>query len=163
DEIWRSKPGGYERIVFVGHSLGGILLRRLFLAGSLNPDDYAGEFSARDELSKRLEEQRQTARKRNELPELKEAEVFPCEWAPKVERLILLATWDKGWSVSPRTSWWTSIGLNALAIVGRLTELAEPVLGHADEGARSEQNVPQAPQRPGLREHLAKARDNLAK
>jgi pimeloyl-ACP methyl ester carboxylesterase len=50
---------------------------------------------------------------------------LPCEWAKRVERLVLLATWDKGWSISDRIGWLYSIGLNALGLWGRLLEFGE--------------------------------------
>jgi len=112
DAIWSEKLGGYGKVVFVGHSLGVVISRRVFLVGSLNPPDYDKEFKRRDELYEKVLDQRKRQPKLKGLPDEK---VLPCEWAPKVERLILLASWDKGWSVSPRTSWYYSIGLNALA------------------------------------------------
>ena len=120
DEIWSKKPGGYGKVVFIGHSLGGIILRRVFLVGSLNPPDYDKEFKRRDELYQKVLDLRKSQPNLKGLPDEK---ILPCDWAPKVERLILLASWDKGWSVSPRTSWYYSIGLNALGVVGRLLEL----------------------------------------
>ena len=120
DEIWSKKPGGYSKVVFIGHSLGGIILKRVFLVGSFNPPDYDKEFKRRDELYEKVLDQRKRQPKLKGLPDEK---ILPCDWAPKVERLILLASWDKGWSVSPRTSWYYSIGLNALGVVGRLLEL----------------------------------------
>ena len=53
DEIWSKKPGGYDKVVFIGHSLGGNILRRVFLVGSLNPPDYDNEFKRRDESYER--------------------------------------------------------------------------------------------------------------
>jgi pimeloyl-ACP methyl ester carboxylesterase len=121
DEIWSKKLGGYDKVVFIGHSLGGNMLRRVFLVGSLNPPDYDQEFKRRDELYEKVLDQR---KKQPKLKGLPDEEILPCDWAPKVERLILLASWNKGWSVSPRTSWFYSIGLNALGVVGRLSEFS---------------------------------------
>ncbi len=125
NKIWSDKqkltPGGYKEVVLIGHSLGGALARRLFLAGSLNPPDYADGFSARDELLEAVIELQGGAH-----PGAERTKLLPCAWAPRVTRVLLLATWDKGWSVSPRTSWWASAGLNFLGLVGRLIELFEP-------------------------------------
>jgi pimeloyl-ACP methyl ester carboxylesterase len=126
DEIWSKKPGGYDKVVFIGHSLGGIILRRVFLVGSLNPPDYDKEFKRRDELYEKVFDQR---KRQPKLKGLSDEKILPCDWAPMVERLILLATWDKGWSVSPRTSWYYSIVLNALGVVGRLSELLSKFIG----------------------------------
>jgi hypothetical protein len=49
DEIWRIR-GPYATVIFIGHSAAGVLLRRLFLAGSPRPPDYANEFAFRDDL-----------------------------------------------------------------------------------------------------------------
>jgi alpha-beta hydrolase superfamily lysophospholipase len=112
DAIWESKSGDkYAKVIFIGHSLGGVLARRVFLAGSLNPPDYSDGFKIRDELWDAISKQRG------------EEKNLPCEWAPRVDRLILLATWDKGWTISDRTSWFYSIGLNLLGLWGRVTEL----------------------------------------
>ena len=46
DKIWKGKKSNsedYANVIFIGHSLGGVILRRVFLAGSLNPPDYSGE------------------------------------------------------------------------------------------------------------------------
>ena len=112
DAIWENKSGGKNhKIIFVGHSLGGVLARRVFLAGSLNPPDYSDGFRIRDELWDAISEKRG------------EEKNLPCEWAPQVERLVMLATWDKGWTISDRTSWFYSFWLNILGLWGRVTEL----------------------------------------
>lgn len=115
DAVWDNKDGKkYEKVVLIGHSLGGILLRRVFLAGSLNPPDYSvGDFHKRDDLWGPI------AEKRNK--------ELPCEWAKRVERIVLLATWDKGWSLSDRIGWLYSSGLNVLGLIGRLLELLEGI------------------------------------
>lgn len=65
--------GGYEEIVLVGHSLGGMLLRKALLWGNGLEDD-RHDFGLRGE---RL-------------------------WATKVSRFISLATINRGWSLDPR-------------------------------------------------------------
>lgn len=102
DDIWARKPGGYDRVVLVGHSMGGVLLRRVFLCGSPRPPDYAGEWAARDDLAAT-------------------APTEPAGWAEKVERLVLIATWDKGWSISQRDSWFYSLALNGIGFLGHVT------------------------------------------
>jgi pimeloyl-ACP methyl ester carboxylesterase len=110
DKIWNEK---YQKVIFVGHSLGGTISRRLFLAGSLNPPDYSdGNRWTRDDLW--------TA-----VAELRNNKPLPCEWAKHVDRLVLLATWDKGWSISDRIAWFYAIGLNALGLWGRIREVGE--------------------------------------
>lgn len=107
DEIWaeriaRGEP--YRRIVFVGHSMGALFARKLYIvANGENPE-------ARFE------------------PELKEAlsnlgatpPDMPREWAQNVDRIILLAGMNRGWSINHHMSLW------------RATEMRIGVgLGHA--------------------------------
>jgi alpha-beta hydrolase superfamily lysophospholipase len=103
DEIWR-RHGPYEKVVFIGHSAGGVLLRRLFLAGSPRPPDYAGEFAFRDDL-----------------PASVSRDPATHGWAAKVERIILIATWDKGWSISEREGWRYWFVLNLLGLLGHIS------------------------------------------
>lgn len=102
DEIWGKHK--YDRVIFIGHSLGGILVRRVFLAGAPNPPDYAGNYVFRDDL-----------------PESVTGEWH--DWSARVERIVLLASWDKGWSISARDAWRYSFGLNILGLWGRVAEL----------------------------------------
>jgi len=109
DEIW-SRPHNYRKVILIGHSLGGVLLRRLLLAGSPRPPDYAGEFAYRDDL-----------------PENVSRAPGAHGWAAQVERLVLLATWDKGWSISDRVGWKYWLGLNLLGLIGHLSPDRKPV------------------------------------
>lgn len=102
DEIWANRR--YDRVIFVGHSIGGVLTRRVFLAGAPRPPDYSGpHYSSRDDLRDLAER--------------------PHGWASRVERIVVIASWDKGWSVSERGSWYYNIGLDFLGFVGRVAEL----------------------------------------
>jgi pimeloyl-ACP methyl ester carboxylesterase len=102
DEIWRQHK--YNQVIFIGHSLGGILLRRVFLAGSQNSPDYSDDYLFRDDLPKHITGEQH-------------------EWASQVKRIILLASWDKGWSLSAGEAWKYSFGLNFLGFLGRIAEL----------------------------------------
>lgn len=94
DHLWRTRAGGYPRIIFVGHSMGGVLLRRVFLHGARRSPDFASD-------------------DRDDIPGVAR------EWSKNVKRLVLIGTWDKGWSVSDRDSWWAAIGLNLLGFWSR--------------------------------------------
>jgi len=104
DDIWSNKKHGYQRVIFVGYSMGGVLMRRLFLAGSPRPPDYAGAFAFRDDL-----------------PASVSRDEVAHGWAAKVERLVLIATWEKGWNISDRESWKYWLLLNFFGLVGHLT------------------------------------------
>ena len=107
DDIWNTKPGGYKKVVLIGHSMGGIILRRVFLAGSPRPPDYSGEFKSRDDLPKSVSR-----------------DPDAHEWAKFADRLVLIATWDKGWSISERDGWFYSVPLNIFGLLGHLSPLA---------------------------------------
>jgi pimeloyl-ACP methyl ester carboxylesterase len=63
-------PGGYRRLIFVGHSLGAVLARKIWaLAHGATPSGQVDQGKARD-------------------------------WAPLVDRLILLAAMGRGWMIS---------------------------------------------------------------
>ncbi len=102
DEIWKKHK--YHKIIFIGHSMGGVLLRRVFLAAAPNSPDYSGTNLIRDDLPKEITGE-------------------PHEWAAKIERIILLASWDRGWSISERDAWKYTLGLNLLGFWGRFTEI----------------------------------------
>jgi pimeloyl-ACP methyl ester carboxylesterase len=109
DEIWNSRK--YDKVILIGHSLGGILLRRFFLAGSPNPPDYSDDSKKnllfRDELSHVI--------------------TGAHGWAENVERIILFASWDKGWSLSESIAWKYTLALNILGFWGRFFDLLSVV------------------------------------
>jgi pimeloyl-ACP methyl ester carboxylesterase len=91
NQHWRErqtcKDGrAYEKIILVGHSIGALIARKVYIvACGQNPDTiFESEF--------------------------KDSE--PGEWASRVERIILLAGMNRGWSVSHHQSpahfiaWW---------------------------------------------------------
>jgi hypothetical protein len=88
DELWRSRP--YEIVIFIGHSLGGGLLRRVFLAGAPHAPDYNGKYVFRDDL---VDKGRARAKAEPGTPSPLDA---PHPWASKVRRLVMMASWDKG-------------------------------------------------------------------
>lgn len=67
------KNNGYEEIVLVGHSMGGMLLRKAIVWGNGLEDDRQ-DFGLRGER----------------------------EWVRKVSRFVSLATINRGWSIDPR-------------------------------------------------------------
>lgn len=83
-----------DRIVLVGHSVGATLARRLFLVAAGWPSNFRQE---RD-----LGHQR--AR----------------DWAFKVERIVMLAAFNRGWKISERMSWYYSILFNIVGLFGHV-------------------------------------------
>lgn len=93
DELVRKEPA-YERIILAGHSMGATIARRVFLVAAGNPPG----FRAEGKFDKQ----------------------GPRGWAAKVERIVLLAAFNRGWQISPRLSWKYSIGLNICGLLGHL-------------------------------------------
>ncbi|MCJ2135520.1 alpha/beta hydrolase [Methylobacterium sp. J-026] len=83
-----------DRIVLVGHSVGATLARRLFLVAAGWPSNFRQE---RD-----LGHQR------------------PRDWAYKVERIVMLAAFNRGWKISERMSWYYSILFNLVGLFGHV-------------------------------------------
>ena len=80
----------YKTIVLIGHSMGALLVRKAYVYGCGQVQD-RGVFS-------------------NDLR--------PHEWVKKVDRLVLVAGINRGWSISPRPSQ-MSILTKALMMLGR--------------------------------------------
>ena len=88
DSLARGKD--YLSIIFIGHSNGAVLARRLVVAAFGEQSDERGSVSAP------FEPELQNYRERR-------------GWAPKISRLILLAGMNRGWSVESTKDWWTSV------------------------------------------------------
>jgi len=93
DRLVAEEPA-YERIILAGHSMGATIARRVFLVAAGNPHGFRAEDHFRD--------------------------AQPRAWAAKVERIVLLAAFNRGWQISPRLSWKYSIGLNICGLLGHL-------------------------------------------
>jgi pimeloyl-ACP methyl ester carboxylesterase len=98
-----------KRIVLVGHSFGGLVLRRAFLVAAGNPSNFA--------------------------PEPALAQVTPRPWAHKVERIVLLAAFVRGWRISQRLSWKYWFGFNLAGFVGHVVPRWTPTFFDARLGA----------------------------
>ncbi|WP_375456779.1 hypothetical protein [uncultured Methylobacterium sp.] len=82
------------RIVLVGHSVGATIARRTFLVAAGCPDDFRAEGDLATEK--------------------------PRAWADKVERVVMLAAFNRGWKISARMGWIYSILFNIVGLVGHL-------------------------------------------
>lgn len=86
----------YSSIIFIGHSMGALLARKVYIvACGQTPDaPLEAEFSG----------------------------MTPAPWAEKVERIILLAAMNRGWRISHHLSILKAVGLSFGVLVGRIVE-----------------------------------------
>ena len=78
EERKKENARGYDRIYLIGHSLGSILARKVYVCACGENDE--GPFEKEIEAKE------------------------PMEWAKNVERIILLAGMNRGWSISHHLS-----------------------------------------------------------
>ena len=109
DEIWDSN-GEYSNIILIGHSLGALLARKLFV--------YAcGE---------------------NQSAPFEVADIKPRIWASKVERIILLAGMNRGWSISYHMSLLNAVIFTIGSFIGNIivsTTHYVPLIFHIRKGS----------------------------
>ncbi|MEZ4705846.1 MAG: hypothetical protein R3A44_01490 [Caldilineaceae bacterium] len=110
DQVWAGRKP-YKRILLIGHSLGALLARKLYIcACGENPD---APFEASIEVKS------------------------PRAWAHVVERIILLAGMNRGWTISHNLSLTNAISFRAGAVLGHLCLMfnQEPLLFQVRCGA----------------------------
>jgi pimeloyl-ACP methyl ester carboxylesterase len=101
DEIIAER-GDYKRIVLIGHSMGGVLARRLFLVATGIPP------AVDDEPQFRCEE------------DFDRAEAAPRAWAALIDRQVTLGAFNRGWQASERDGWYYSFFFNTMGLLGHL-------------------------------------------
>lgn len=98
-----NKP--YQRIVLVGHSIGALYARKVYVAASGENSDAKFDLHLR---------------------ELNTSDSYsvlaPRPWVKKVERVILLAGMNRGWSISRHMSMTTAISMQGAVFLGRILE-----------------------------------------
>lgn len=92
------------RIVFIGHSIGGLLARKLYVVASGETPEAPFESEYRQGLAK------------GEL-------LKPMPWAPRIARIILLAGINRGWRISHHLSIGSALQFGLGSIVGHALEL----------------------------------------
>jgi pimeloyl-ACP methyl ester carboxylesterase len=106
----------YARITLVGHSFGAVLARKVAVVAH-------GEQVAQD----------------GDLPAPFEAELHTYRqarpWANKIERLILMAGMNRGWTTSSALDWLTSLTWSVLQAIGELFLAGKPTLFALRRGA----------------------------
>ena len=108
DDLWNARKG-YEKIIFVGHSLGGLLARKAYILACGDTEESTFD---------------------QNLKSTQPSFAKPREWASCVERIILLAGMNRGWRLNHHLSIWRAAAwrvggsiLTALSIVKRRTPL----------------------------------------
>jgi pimeloyl-ACP methyl ester carboxylesterase len=89
----RAKGAPYQSITFVGHSLGGVIARKLVILayGETPGTAFEPEFAAYRQ---------------------------PSAFAPAITRIIMLAGLSRGWSVSSTDSWLTAFAWSVMQVFG---------------------------------------------
>lgn len=107
DEVEQARQRGhpYDNIILVGHSFGGLIVRKLYVVA-------CGEV-----LRAPLEEQYKKPGKTSS------ASIPPREWAAKISRIILLAGMNRGWRISHHISLLQAISWQLLTVFCNLTHL----------------------------------------
>lgn len=131
DQIWRSKEGSYDKVILVGHSMGALLARKLYLCacGETKDAPFAAQFDAyfdaahfKDDESI-LEEDKSVAQAR--------------PWAHCVDRLVLLAGMNRGWQISHHLSLTGAAGWLLGLLLCRICMMfnTKPLIMHIKRGA----------------------------
>lgn len=124
DEAWEKKAATrrpYERVILVGHSMGALYARKVYAAASGEREKAHFEQELIDSLK---------ALGAKELGE-------PRPWAGKVDRLVLLAGMNRGWTISHHMSLWRGIQMTAGSWIGNVMGAlgSPPIVFSARRGA----------------------------
>ena len=91
DKEWET--GLFEHIILIGHSCGALLARKAYVYACGENEDAPFE-----------------------LPGFKK----PRPWAPKIERIILMAGMNRGWSVNPHLSFFIALAWEFGILIGTM-------------------------------------------
>ncbi|MEP4033375.1 alpha/beta hydrolase [Roseibium polysiphoniae] len=110
---------GFDDIVIIGHSMGAVIGRRVFIEASDLERDWPSHAS--DTVLSRVE------------PPL--ADLKPCVWAKKVSRLVLVAGMSRGWSIDGAKSGVQELLWRLGATYGHLMPGRKPTIFDIRKGA----------------------------
>ena len=107
---------GYGRVTFVGHSFGAVLARKIAVAAFGEQFDREGSRPAPFEP--------ELAPYREKRP-----------WADRIDRLVLLAGMNRGWTVSSAMDWLTSLQWGFAQLIGETLFRGRPTIFAIRRGA----------------------------
>jgi pimeloyl-ACP methyl ester carboxylesterase len=110
DRIVEARPA-YDRVIIVGFSLGALIARRLFMVAADNPPGFTRETPFGGHEGR------------------------PRAWARKVERLVTMGAFNRGWQVTGRTNWSYSFVFNLIGLIGHLFHDWRPTIFDMRVGA----------------------------
>ncbi|WP_417686501.1 alpha/beta fold hydrolase [Roseibium sp.] len=113
------EEGDFDEIVIVGHSMGAVIGRRIFIEASDLERNWPG-----------LSGGRPVSRVEPELEHL-----GPCPWARKVSRLVLIAGMSRGWSIDNAKSGMEELVWRLGATYGHLLPGRKPTIFDIRKGA----------------------------
>ena len=126
DGAWNNRklenPEGYERIVLIGHSIGALYARKLYVCACGETEHAPFEPILKDYIKKNGGKSLDSIR----------------DWAKIVDRIILLAGLNRGWSISPHLSLRNAIGWSIGSFLGSVvmaTKLGTPTIFSIRRGA----------------------------
>ena len=115
----RSASGeGYESVNFVGHSMGAVFARKIAIVahGEQNRSDCPTLHAPFE-------------------PAFEEFKAKPRSWAPLIQRIVLIAGMNRGWTPSSAMDWLTSVWWNFGIWVGETIFAGTPIIFDIRQGA----------------------------
>lgn len=125
DDAWATRAAEgrpYKNILLVGHSMGALIARKVYVAAQGQSPDAEFEKLLIDELA---------LRKNASLD-------APRPWADKVSKIILFAGMNRGWSISHHMSLWRAFYMQAGVAVGHVIGVfygRQPIIMEIRRGA----------------------------
>lgn len=92
---------GYASITLVGHSIGAVLARKIAIVA------YGEQTASDGDVPAPFEEEFAAFR-------------APRPWATRIDRIVLLAGMNRGWSAVSTMNWWDQVTVSATELVGDL-------------------------------------------
>lgn len=125
DKAWNQRAlegRPYDSILFVGHSMGALIARKVYVAAKGASPDAEFEQALLDELKQRGSAPLDS----------------PRPWADKVSKIILFAGMNRGWSISHHMNWSRAVFMQTGVAAGHLLDIfygRQPIVMEIRRGA----------------------------